>query len=94
MSKNTMQILDRLKHYIIRHLRHPTFTSSCSYVIMAHPLTKTYSGPVIDNVLHIGPCIDYKSCAIAKKRDLKNFLQCIEFIEMYTLYGRWFFLIT
>ena len=81
----TLQILDRLKHYIIRHLRHPTFTSNCSYVIMAHPLKKTYSGPMIDNVMHIG------LCHCKKKKHLKNFLQCIEFIDLYTLYGRRFF---
>ena len=40
---------------------------------MAHPLKKIYSGPVIDNVLHIGPCIDCKSCAIGKKKKKKGF---------------------
>jgi hypothetical protein len=34
---------------------------------MAHPLKKTYSGPVIDNVLHIG-----HFCTFVSKENVKN----------------------
>jgi len=54
---------------------------------MAHQLQNTFSGPVIDNGLHIGPCTDCKNCT-SEKKDFKNFLQCIEFMDLYSLYGR------